>query len=145
MIGVHFAKISTTYPCVVISSLAKWLENLFLSFFTLPLMYDPGITTCHYNGLLQEFVMIYYDFPWPQTPLAVLRFPLTSGPSYTLWIQITSCVVPHIIKQDLQYISSLISKQVVSYRTRGDTCCPEVSIPKIRCLADSSNHILWWT
>jgi hypothetical protein len=39
----------------------------------------------------------------------------------------------------------LISKQVVTYRTRGGTCFPEVSTPKIRSLVDSSmiNHITW--
>jgi hypothetical protein len=42
-----------------------------------------------------------------------------------------------------QPIVFLISKQVVPYRTRGGTCCPVVSTPKIQTLADSSmtNHI----
>jgi hypothetical protein len=41
--------------------------------------------------------------------------------------------------------TSLISKQVVPYRTCGDTCCPGVSTPKTRSLAYSSmtNHKLW--
>jgi hypothetical protein len=34
--------------------------------------------------------------------------------------------------------TSLIIKQVVPYRTRGSTCCPRVSTPKNRSLADSS-------
>jgi hypothetical protein len=38
---------------------------------------------------------------------------------------------PHATKQDTQPIAFLISKQVVLYRTRGDTCCPRVSTPKI--------------
>jgi hypothetical protein len=33
----------------------------------------------------------------------------------------------HAIKQDTLPIASLISKQVVPYRTHGDTCSPEVS------------------
>jgi hypothetical protein len=52
MIVVQFAKSSTIYPRVVILSLAKRLENLFLSFFTHPLVYDPEITTSRYKGLL---------------------------------------------------------------------------------------------
>jgi hypothetical protein len=40
---------------------------------------------------------------------------------------------------------SLISKQIVPYRTRGDTCCHRVSTTKTRSLADSSitNHRPW--
>jgi hypothetical protein len=39
----------------------------------------------------------------------------------------------------------LISKQDIPYRTRGGTCCPGVSTPKIRSIADSSmtSHITW--
>jgi hypothetical protein len=44
----------------------------------------------------------------------------------------------HSIEQDTQHIVFLISKQVVPYRTRGSTCCPGVSTPKIWSLADSS-------
>jgi hypothetical protein len=43
---------------------------------------------------------------------------------------------PHSTEQDTQPIAVLISKQVVSYQTRGGTCCPGVSTPKIRSLAD---------
>jgi hypothetical protein len=41
--------------------------------------------------------------------------------------------------------AALISKQSVSYRTRGGTCCTSVSTPKTQSLADSSmiNHKLW--
>jgi hypothetical protein len=49
-----------------------------------------------------------------------------------------SDVTPHLTEQDTQPIAFLISKQVVSYRTRGDTCCSRISTPKIRSLADSS-------
>jgi hypothetical protein len=44
----------------------------------------------------------------------------------------------HSIKHDTQPIAYLISKQVVPYRTRGDTYCPRVSTSKIQSLADSS-------
>jgi hypothetical protein len=37
-------------------------ETSFLPFFTLPLMHDPEITTYRYKGILQEYVMLCYDF-----------------------------------------------------------------------------------
>jgi hypothetical protein len=53
---------------------------------------------------------------------------------------------PHSIEHDTQPIVFLISKQVVSYRTRGGTCCPGVSTPMIQSLAylSMTNHITWW-
>jgi hypothetical protein len=45
---------------------------------------------------------------------------------------------PHSTEQDKQPIAFLISRQAVPYQTRGDTCCPRVSTPKIRSLVDSS-------
>jgi hypothetical protein len=52
---------------------------------------------------------------------------------------------PHSTEHDTQPIAYLISKQVVPYRTRGGTCCPTGSTPKIRSVADSSmtSHITW--
>jgi hypothetical protein len=52
----------------------------------------------------------------------------------------------HSSEQGTLPTTSLISKQVVPYRTRGDTCCPRGSTPMTRSLADSSmtNHITWW-
>jgi hypothetical protein len=79
----------------------------------------------------------------------------TNIPSYTMWFrQFTKYVTmtdhkvwchPHSTEHDTQPIAYLISKQVISYRTRGATCCPGVSTPKIRSLADSSmtSHITW--
>jgi hypothetical protein len=63
MIVVHFAKVSSLYPQVVISSLAKRLETLLFAIHTLPLVYGPEITACHYKGWLQEFVILCYGFP----------------------------------------------------------------------------------
>jgi hypothetical protein len=87
-------------------------------------------------------------FPDKWSLLAVLRFPTQSGPSCTMWFrQFTKNVTktdnkdrshPHSSKHDTQPIAYLISKQAVPYRTRGDTCCPGVSTPKIQSLADSS-------
>jgi hypothetical protein len=52
---------------------------------------------------------------------------------------------PHSTEHDTQPIVFLISKQVIPYRTRGGTCYPEGSTPKIWSLASSSmtNHITW--
>jgi hypothetical protein len=49
----------------------------------------------------------------------------------------------HSFEQGTLPIASLISNQVVSYQTRGDTCYPGVSTPMTQSLADSSmtNHI----
>jgi hypothetical protein len=78
-----------------------------------------------------------------------------SGPFCTMWFrQFTQNVTqmghtdkshPHSTKHDTQPIAYLISNQNVPYRTRGGTCCPRVSTPKIRSLADSSmtSHITW--
>jgi hypothetical protein len=81
-------------------------------------------------------------------PFAVLRFPTHSGPFCTMWFrQVTQNVTkmghtdkrhPHSTEHDTQPIAYLISKQAILYWTRGGTCCPEVSTPKIQSLADSS-------
>jgi hypothetical protein len=54
--------------------------------------------------------------------------------------------ISHSFEQGTLPTASQISKQVIPYRTHGDTCCPGVSTPKIRSLADSSmiNHIPGW-
>jgi hypothetical protein len=52
MTVVHFVKVSVMYPQVVISLLAKRLENLLSAIRTLPLVYGLEITTCRYKGLL---------------------------------------------------------------------------------------------
>jgi hypothetical protein len=85
-------------------------------------------------------------------PLAVLRFPAHSSPFCTMWFrQFTQNVTktdhkdrihPHSTEHDTQPIAYLISKQAVPYWTRGSTCCPGVSTPMTRSLADLSmtNH-----
>jgi hypothetical protein len=97
--------------------------------------------------------MLCYDFPHTVDSLAVLMFSTHSGPFCTIWFrQFTHNVTqightdrshPHSTEHDTQPIAYLISKQAVPYRTRGGTCCPEVSTPKIQSLADSSmtSHI----
>jgi hypothetical protein len=88
-------------------------------------------------------------------PLVVLRFPAHSGSICTMWFRkFTQNVTktghidrshPHSIEHDTQSIAYLISKQAVSYQTRGGTCCPRVTTPKIWSLADLSMtcHITW--
>jgi hypothetical protein len=46
MTVIHFIKVSVLYPRVVISSLAKRLENLLFIIIILHLVYDLEITTC---------------------------------------------------------------------------------------------------
>jgi hypothetical protein len=79
----------------------------------------------------------------------------TNVPSCTMWFrQFTKYVTktdhkvwchPHSIEHDTQPITYLISKQDIPYQTHRGTCCPGVSTPKIRSLADLSmtNRITW--
>jgi hypothetical protein len=88
-------------------------------------------------------------------PLVVLRFPAHSGPTCTMWFRTQNVTKtghidrshPHSIEHDTQStnIAYLISKQAVPYQTRGGTCCPRVSTPKIWSLVDLSMtcHITW--
>jgi hypothetical protein len=106
-----------------------------------------------YNRSMSCFATV----SWHTAPLAVLRFPTHSGPFCTMWFrQFTQNVTqtdhtdrshPHLTEHHTQPIAYLISKQVVPYRTRGDTYCPGVSTPMTRSLAASSMtyHITWWT
>jgi hypothetical protein len=66
---------------------------------------------------------------YPQAPLA---------PCSLVGIAI---LVP-LIQQDELTRAFLISQQAIPYWIRGDTCCPGVSTPTIRSLADSSKTIL---
>jgi hypothetical protein len=134
MIVVHSVEVSTVSPRVVISSLLSDYRNLLFAILTLPLVYGPEITTYHYKGLLQEYVMLCYGFPHKVAPLVVLRFPAQSDPFCTMWFRrFTKNVTktghkdrshPHSTEHDTQPIAYLISKQVVPYRTCGGTCCP---------------------
>jgi hypothetical protein len=92
--------------------------------------------------------MLCYDFLHTVALLAVLRFPTHTGPFFTMWFgQFTQNVTqtghtnrshPHSTEHDTQPIEYLISKQAIPYRSRGGTCCPRGSTPKIRSLADLS-------
>jgi hypothetical protein len=112
---------------------------------------------------LHAVTNVYYKsmscFPtvsWQTAPLALMRFPTHSGPLCTMWFrQFTQNVTntdhkdrshPHSTEHDTQPIAYLISKQAVPYWTHGGTCCPRVSTPMTRSLANLSmtNHITWW-
>jgi hypothetical protein len=90
--------------------------------------------------------MLSYDSPRPRVPTSSAKVSLWLEPLLHLVDQITSCVFPHTIEQDSQPTTSLISNQAVPYRICGGACCPGVSTPKTRSVADSSmtNHISWW-
>jgi hypothetical protein len=87
--------------------------------------------------------------------LVVLWFPTHIGPLCTMWFrQFTQNLTktdrkdrshPHSTEHDTHPIAYLISKQAFPYWTRGGTCCPAVSTPTTRSLADSSmiNRITW--
>jgi hypothetical protein len=95
----------------------------------------------------------FLGFPNKWSPFAVLRFssqtsplaPCGSGRSQRMKIDHKVWFHPHSSEHDTQPIGYLTSKQAIPYRTRGSTCCPGVSTPKIQSLADSSikNHITW--
>jgi hypothetical protein len=114
---------------------------------TLPLVYDPYITTCYYKDLLQEYVMLWYSFPNKRPYMQCLGFPhkrpllhLVVQTVHKVWWKIGHKVWchPHSTEHHTQPIAYLISKQAVPYRTRGGTCCPGVSTPMIWHLADLS-------
>jgi hypothetical protein len=78
--------------------------------------------------------------------IAMLRFPMivrgTTTPLAPCEPRQVTTPIPHSFEQGTLPTTSLISKQVVPYQTRGDTCCPGVSTPKTWSLADLSmtNH-----
>jgi hypothetical protein len=89
--------------------------------------------------------MLCFGFPGPCVPTYSAKVSSWLKPCLHLVDQITFYVFPHTTEQDSQPTTSIISKQVVPYRTHGGTCCPGVSTPKTRSLADLSmtNHNTW--
>jgi hypothetical protein len=92
-------------------------------------------------------------FPEQMVPTCSAKVSHTNVPSCTMWFrQFTKSITKydhkvwchqHSTEHDTQPMAYLISKQAVPYRTRGDTCCPGVSTPKIRSIEDlrMTNHI----
>jgi hypothetical protein len=84
---------------------------------------------------------------YPHAPFAITKvFPLLGTTEYPQTplapCGLVGIAIPvSLIQQDKLTRAFLISQQAISYRTRGGTCCPGVSTPKIRFLADSSMTI----
>jgi hypothetical protein len=85
--------------------------------------------------------MLFYGFLMTWVPAYSAKVSSWLEPLLHLVDQILFNVFPHTTEQDLHPISFLISKQVIPRQTCGDTCCPGVSTPKTRSLADSSMTI----
>jgi hypothetical protein len=81
--------------------------------------------------------------------IEMLRFPEvvhgTTAPLAPCEPRWVTTPISNSSEQGTLLTTSLISKQVVPYQTRGSTCCPGVSTPKTRSLANSSmtNHKPW--
>jgi hypothetical protein len=139
------AKVSALYPRVVISLLAKRLEKP-------PFCHSSHFLWCMAQRSLHASTKVYYgsyaklcqgstQYPsiakvsrgsrGTMTPLAPCESGRVTTPN------------SHSSKQGTLPTASLIIKQVVSYQTRGGTCCHRVSTPMTRSLADSNmtNHI----
>jgi hypothetical protein len=125
MIVLHFAKVSTPYPRVVISSLAKQLKkHLFWHSYTSFSVWPRD----HYMSL-QSFTMGRMPLLAKVVcgTIAMLRFP---GVVHSTTAPLALCehgrvIMPisHSSEQGLLPTASLISKQVVPYRICGGTCC----------------------
>jgi hypothetical protein len=87
-------------------------------------------------------------FPEQTVPACSAKISRTNVPSCTMWFRRLTKYderyvtkyddILHSTEQDTQPIVFLISRQAVPYWTHGGTCCPSMSTPKIRSLADSS-------
>jgi hypothetical protein len=144
MIVVHFTKISTLYQRVLISTLAKRLENLLFA-----ILYTFfGIWSRDHYMPLQKFALLHvmhcYGF-LTESPSCNAKVSPTQAPLAPCESQAKNCVIPHSTEQDTLPIVFLISKQVLSYQTHGSIGCSReaVSTPKNRSLANYSmtNHI----
>jgi hypothetical protein len=144
MIVIYFAKVSTMHPQVVISSLAKRLEKPHFchsyTFF--------GVWPRDHYMSLQRFTMgrMLGLVKIVCGTIAMLRFLKVVRGTMTLLAPCeprrVTTLISHSSEQGILSTTSLISKQAVSYRTRGGTCCHGVSTSKTRSLTDSSmtNH-----
>jgi hypothetical protein len=85
-----------------------------------------------YNFPNKWFLLVVLRFPTQTSPLA----PCGSGDSQSIVTKFD--VIPHSTEQDTQPIAFLVSRQAIPYQTCGGICCPGVSSPKTRSLANSS-------
>jgi hypothetical protein len=147
MIVVHFAKVSTMYPWVVISSLAKLLEKPpfchSIHFLWCMAQISLHVVTKFYYGSyakLYQGSTQYHNIAkvfWGSHDTMAPLVPCESG-----WV---TTPTSHSSEQGTFPTTSLIIKQVVPYRTRDGTYYPGVSTPMTRSIADLSmtNHITW--
>jgi hypothetical protein len=133
MIVVHSAEVSILYPRVVISSLAKpttrvWPRDHYM------LLQRPTTGVCH--ALLR---ILTQCGPACSAEVSHIRWPLLH---HVVQAVHKECHIdgshPHSTEHDTLPVAYQISKQVIPYRTRGGTCYPGGSTPKIRSLADLS-------
>jgi hypothetical protein len=140
MTVVYFVKVSTMYPRLVISSLAKRLKKPpFCHSYT-----SFGVWPRDHYIPLQRFTMgrMLGLAKVVRGTIAMLRFPGvvrgTTAPLAPCEPTRVTTLISHSSKQATLPTASLISKQAIPYQTRGDTCYPMVSTPKTRSLVDSS-------
>jgi hypothetical protein len=133
---VHFAKVSTLYPRVVTSSLAKRLEKPpFCHSYT-----SFGVWPRDHYMLLQRFTMGRMPClaKVVHGTIAMLRIPKvvrgTMAPLAPCELRRVTTPISHSSEKGTLLTTSQISKQAVPYWTRGGTCCPQVSTPKTRSL-----------
>jgi hypothetical protein len=119
-------------------------------------VYGTEITTCLLRRLTLDHMSCFaIGFPslgtteYPQVPYAIAKVFSSWVQQNTLMAPLAPCGLIGIaipvprFRQDILTRAFLISQQAIPYRTRGGTCYPAVSTPKIRFLADSSmtSHI----
>jgi hypothetical protein len=147
MIVVYFAKVSAPYPRLVILSLRGRLENLIFT-----ILYTSfGVWPRDHYMPLQRFTVGHMPVlaKVVHSTITMLRFSVVVRGTMTpiAPTEPGRATMPnyHSSEQGTLPIASLISKQTISYRTHGGTCCPRVSTPKTQSFADSSvtNYKLW--
>jgi hypothetical protein len=107
---------------------------------------NPDRLSCFAIGFPLLGITLY-----PQAPFAIAKVSPCCVSLCTLRPPLAPCGLVGIaipvshFRQGKLTRDFLISQQAIPYRTRGGTCCPRVSTPKTRSLADSSmtSHISW--
>jgi hypothetical protein len=102
-----------------------------------------AVTKVYYRSM-----SCFASVSWTNGPACSANVSHTTVPSCSMWFrQFTKYVTktdhkvwchPHSIEHDTPCIAYLISKQVVPYQTRGDTCCPFLS----RFEHDQPHHLM---
>jgi hypothetical protein len=142
MIVVHSTVVSTLYPRIVILSLRERLENLIYV-----ILYTSFVVWLrdHYMSL-QRFTMgrMLSFTKVVHGTISLIRFPgVVAIPRPVLHHvpRVSNYANSNSFEQGTLPTTSLITKQVIPYRTHGDTYYPGVSTTKIQSLVDSSMTI----